>query len=453
MSHINELIKATKDLQLDCEYWDVRIENTFETSVIYLDGDLITSVSNPAVGAFLRVRKNGFWLYESTTMLSQLRESLLSLSQQPVPQVVQRKYQPEKEAPFIQVKNAHQKMSGVSLDDKIKAAKKYSDLIHGNKLVSSAKVRYADIYKVKSFVNSVGTQFEYDFNQCGFAFIYTLKRDHQLFDDKMIIYGSNFDQLLSQEDNLKKHILESENFLRAPAIAPGKYKVLLNPEVTGVFTHESFGHKSEADFLLGNEDAQKEWQIGSKIASDNLSIVDCGQFENTSGYCPVDDDGYPAQKNYLIQNGRLAGRLHSYDTATQLNEKPTGNSRAMNFEFEPIVRMTSTYIEPGTESYESILKRSEGAVLVEGVKHGSGMSTFTIAPTRGYIIGPNGQKDPVRLSVISGSVFETLGNIEAVSNEFHIHSGAIGGCGKFDQWPLPVAHGGPYVLVKEMQVS
>jgi len=205
--------------------------------------------------------------------------------------------------------------------------------------------------------------------------------------------------------------------------------------------------------MLGNPEALNEWKLGKKIASENLSIVDYGAHEDTSGYCPIDDDGTLAQKNYLIKNGILTGRLHSADTASQLDEAPTGNSRAINFEFEPIVRMTATYIESGTESLESLMKKSEGALLLEGVKHGSGLSTFTIAPMRGYKILKNGEKEPVLVSVLSGSVFETLNKIEAVSKEFHLHSSAIGGCGKMDQWPLPVADGGPYILVKEMQVS
>ncbi len=199
--------------------------------------------------------------------------------------------------------------------------------------------------------------------------------------------------------------------------------------------------------------ALKEWEIGKKIGSECLTIVDFGGLERTSGYCPIDDEGTYAQKNYLIKSGILTGRLHSLETAVQLDERPTGNSRAMSFEWEPIVRMTSTYIEPGREPVAKILERCEGALLVQGIKHGSGLSTFTIAPYRGYLIGANGKRDPVRLTVISGSVFETLRNAEAVSSDFQLHSSAVGGCGKMEQWPLPVSDGGPFVLVKEMQVS
>lgn len=441
------------DLKIDCDYWDVRIEDSFETSIDMVDGEVVTCTSSPSLGAFVRLKKEGFWLYESTTELDQLKEILIGLSQQKVPEKSEFNFTPKKQEPLTKITAAHKKYSDVPLSDKLALVQKYSALLHANECLNSTNFRYRDIYKVKSFINSVGTQFDYDFNQGGIVGRYTLKEAEILFDDKFVLYGAEFRELLNQESMLEKAMNESEKFLKAPAITPGKYKVLLDPEVTGVFTHESFGHKSEADFMIGNTEAFEEWKLGKKIGADVLTIVEFGGHENTSGYCPVDDDGTPAQKNYLIKNGILSGRLHNIDTAAAMGESLTGNSRAMNFEFEPMVRMTSTYIEPGTESIDSILQRSEGAILVEGVKHGSGLSTFTIAPTRGYKIGPGGTKEPVRLAVISGSVFDTLNNIEAVSSEFELHSSAVGGCGKMDQWPLPVSDGGPYILVKDMQVS
>lgn len=450
---MKNLLNELTTLKLDCEYWDVRIEDSFETAVDIIDGEITTCTSSPSLGAFLRIKKDGFWLYESTTELSQLKSSLENLSRKSTPVKAKQNYRPEKQSPYNNIASASSKFSAVSLSDKLDLVKKYSDTLRTHKKASSTNIRYRDIYKVKSFLNSVGTQFEFDYNSAGIRYHYTLSENGQMFQDGGSSYGSQFQQLKGQEAKILACMEESEKFLHAPSITPGKYKVLLDPEVTGVFTHESFGHKSEADFMLGNPEALAEWKLGSKIAADNLTIVDYGGLTGTSGYCPIDDDGTPAQKNYLIKDGILTGRLHSFETSSELDEKPTGNSRAMNFEFEPIVRMTSTYIEPGKESLDSILKRSEGALLVEGVKHGSGLSTFTIAPTRGYKIGPGGKSERVRLAVISGSVFETLKNIEAISSDFHLHSSAVGGCGKMEQWPLPVSDGGPYVLIKEMQVG
>ena len=453
MKYLEMIKNQLKDLNLDCEYWDVRVEDVIETSIDILNGEVITCISSPSLGAFLRMRKDGFWFYESTTQLQGLKKSLELLSQQTTKAKSNFKFEPIKQTKYSNFIYEGNNFSLTSLEDKLRLLQSYVNHIKKEDYIKSNRGSYRDVYKVKSFLNSVGTEFEFDFNQAGIMIGYTLKHDKDIFDDKCLFYSAVFSGLKNKESEITAAVAESTKFLNAPVVTPGKYKVLLDPEVTGVFTHESFGHKSEADFMLGDEKALEDWKIGSLVAAPQLTIVDFGQHNHSSGYCPVDDEGTPAQKNYLIKNGVLSGRLHSLDTASQLNEKPTGNSRALNFEFEPIVRMTSTYIEPGTESLENILLKSEGAILVKGVKHGSGLSTFTIAPHRGYLIEKNGVKKPVRLSVISGSVFDTLKNIEAISSDFELHSSAIGGCGKMSQWPLPVSDGGPYILVKDMQVS
>lgn len=117
---------------------------------------------------------------------------------------------------------------------------------------------------------------------------------------------------------------------------------MLSPTVAGVFAHESFGHKSESDFMLGSETMRREWELGKRVGWEGLSILDSG-VPNGSGYCPYDDEGTRARDTYLVKNGVLTGRLHSAATAAALDEAVTGNARAISFEFEPIVRMTSTW--------------------------------------------------------------------------------------------------------------
>lgn len=343
--------------------------------------------------------------------------------------------------------------SKISLQDKVKLGESYLPLLKKIENIQDSMMRYTDLYKEKFYKSSVGTEFSYDFNQAGLYFGCTLKKGEELFNDGYRKYVTNFSELNNLDKNILEYFEEAQKFLTAEAVTPGKYKTVLSPEITGVFTHESFGHKSEADFMMGDPEATKEWKLGSTIGSACLSIVDFGGHANSSGYCPIDDEGTLAQKNYLIKDGVLTGRLHSTHTANVLEEKATGNARAMNFEFEPIVRMTSTYIEGGKTPYAELLKKAEGGIYIYNFKHGSGGSTFTIAPIRAYKIINGKLAEPVRVSVISGSVFETLKKIEACADDFELHNSAFGGCGKMNQSPLPVADGGPSILVSEMQIS
>ena len=198
--------------------------------------------------------------------------------------------------------------------------------------------------------------------------------------------------------------------------------------------------------MIGDETMMNAWAIGSVVGSENLNIMERGDCEG-NGYVPFDDEGTRARLNYIIQNGCLSGRLHSSVTAASLHENLTGNARAVNFEFEPIVRMTNTYIGGGTLTFEELIKPVRNGLFIEDLHHGSGMTTFTIAPHRAYRIRDGAIAEPVQISVISGNVMETLHHIDGFSRDVEFFSFAMGGCGKMEQFPLRVAFGGPYIRV------
>jgi TldD protein len=438
-----------------CHFVDVRIERTQSSGFLFLNGELISATEKPVLGAFVRVHNHGAWFYSSTTAVANLEHEITKLiNQAENSKKTSNTYvTPDFNGAHHIMTKSETAFSKIPLDKKVKMGESYLHLIQKIPNLKESRVGYTDLYKEKFYKSSVGTEFSYDFNQAGFSFTGTLKKGEELFDDSFRKYASNFSEFSNMENDVLAYFEEAQKFLNAETIIPGKYPVVLSPEITGVFTHESFGHKSEADFMMGDPEATKEWKIGSVVGSTCLSIVDSGVHDDTSGYCPIDDEGTLAQKTYLIKDGILAGRLHSTHTANVLEEKPTGNARAMNFEFEPIVRMTSTYIEGGKTSFEDLLKKAEGGIYFYNFKHGSGGSTFTIAPIRAYRIKNGALAEPVRVSVLSGSVFETLKKIEACGNDFHLKSSAFGGCGKMDQAPLPVADGGPSILINEMQLS
>ena len=155
----------------------------------------------------------------------------------------------------------------------------------------------------------------------------------------------------------------------------------------------------------------------------------------------------------LIKNGVLAGRLHNAMSAAALDEGLTGNARAINCSFEPIVRMTTTYIEGGDHTFDELIAPIEKGYFIKTINHGSGMSTFTIAPSVAYEIKNGKLVKPVQISVITGSVFETLGLIDGLTKDVELLSFVTGGCGKMEQLGLPVGFGGPFVRISAMNVQ
>lgn len=442
-------------IQFPVEFLDIRIEDTLSTEIKLIDGELVACLTSPSLGAFVRLFHRGSWHYLATTQLEQLEEEIWQLIRScqmaaPGEEVFSA---PPKSPHFEQFLDPEQGFQSQTLLTKKQLLYNYWGCLKNSENLRSSQLIYRDVHCRKYYRSSSGTTFAYDFAQGGISFRFTLGKGANTFVDVYQIYGAHFSGLPGKEQEFVSYIQQSQAFIDAPTVAPGKYRVILSPHITGVFTHESFGHKSEADFLLGDPELVKQWEMGKKIGPPELSIVDTGSHPQTSGYCPMDDEGTPAQTTYLVKDGLLTGRLHSCYTAQILGETPTGNARAITFEYPPIVRMTSTYIAPGKLTPEELMQRCGDGLWIENFKHGSGGSTFTIAPIRAYQI-VNGQlADPVRVSVISGSLFSTLEQIEGIGNDFKLYSSAFGGCGKMDQFPLAVADGGPSILVSAMQVS
>lgn len=445
------MVQFPKDL-----YADIRIEDVTETDINYENGTLRQNKESSTSGAFLRVFDGKRWYYCATTELDQLQQELDSLAAMATPDPailehpVVRRFQVNvdtvmcfEETDIRNVPNA----------EKLALVESYLPLLREVEEISVSRAIYSDKHSVRHFVSSLGADITYDYQQAGLVLAYTMTAGDSPFQNSQRLFGQSFAELLGAQEKLRTGIAVDLDYAKhAVPVEPGSYTVVLAPMVAGVFAHESFGHKSEADFMLGSETMRREWAIGTKVGWDGLNIIDSG-IPAGSGYTPYDDEGTKATETYLIKDGVLMGRLHSAATAAALDEEVTGNARAKDFNFEPIVRMTATYIGGGKDTFEELLQGAEGGIYIPDYNHGSGMSTFTIAPVRAYRIREGKVAEPVRVSVISGNVMETLHKIDGATAETQLHSSAFGGCGKMEQFPLRVSDGGPYLRVRDITVQ
>lgn len=436
-------------------YTDIRIEEQFSTLIRYKKHELLEIKVRKNSGAFIRIYDGDKWYYSSSTDVSHLQEAIDQLAKMatPNPKINENPIVMKYEVNVDQVirfdKNA---VTEVSIDDKQKLIEDLISVIHDPVIVHFESA-YVDSKIIKSIYSSKGTAITYDKQSCGVRIGFDLSHGEAKDNSRFSCAKLFFDELVGLEKQLEQEIEKSVYFVQhAKPVEAGVYTVLFSPEAAGVFTHESFGHKSESDFIVGDESMKEEWAIGKQIGRPLLTIVDDGS-EPGNGYTPYDDEGSKCRKNYIIKDGLLNGRLHSSQTATILEESVTGNARAMNFEFEPIVRMTTTYIEKGDRPLKDIIAEMDQGIYVDTFKHGSGMSTFTIAPARAYKIEKGHITDPVKVSVVTGNVFGALNEIDALSEEFELLSFVGGGCGKMEQFPLPVGFGGPYTRVNKLNVQ
>jgi TldD protein len=185
-----------------------------------------------------------------------------------------------------------------------------------------------------------------------------------------------------------------------------------------------------------NPDLLEVMSMGRQFGPKELQIFDGAAPEGHRGSYFYDDEGTPATKTQLIKDGILVGRLHSRETAGKLEETPTGNARCLNYHYPPIVRMTNTWIERG---------KTPVADLFKGIKEGvyarnwlGGMTNgemFTFSAGEAWMIRDGKLAEPVRDVTLSGNVFKTLADIEAIGDDFYWDES--GGCGKAGQGGLP----------------
>lgn len=445
------MYKFPKDL-----YTDIRIETVFQTNITLENYELKQNKVKDDTGAMIRIFDGKRWYYSVTTEMGKLQEEIdrLATMASPDPGInnhpVVAKLEVNRDNCIHYDKND---VSRIDNSRKYELLLSYLPVMKEFDQIQVSKLYYLDKHTVKQIISSKGTDVIFDSQFCCIAARYMFQVDGNPCRGSENIYHMSFDELGGKQDKLRDTIRKDIAYNEAAVpVIPGVYTCVLSPETTGVFAHESFGHKSESDFMVGDETMKREWAIGKQVGAPLLSIIDTGLMEG-SGYVPYDDEGCRAKKNYIIKDGILTGRLHSAATAASLEEAPTGNARAMNFEFEPIVRMTTTYIDSGTMTKEELIAGVSNGIYIDSIYHGSGMTTFTIAPQRAYMIRNGKLAEPVKIAVITGNVMKTLGEIDSVSDQVEIYSFALGGCGKMEQYPLPVGFGGPYIRVNGINVQ
>ena len=437
-------------------YADVRTEDRSRTTITYKSGALEEMKTRVERRAFIRVYDGKMWYYSSVTDLAHLQKTLDGLYDAATPNAdiqndpVVRRFERNRDT---LLSFADSSVRDIPSKDKQALLLSYLPLLSEDSCITMPRGTYLDRNSLFRFRSSLGADITYDYQTCGLSFSCDMTEGEKKFSGHWQKGATRFDELKGLDDEIRAAMAEQTAFMRnSVPVTPGKYPVVLSPEAAGVFAHESFGHKSESDFMLSDETMRDEWQLGKTVGSPILSIAECGSVPGC-GYVPYDDEGTKARKNYLIKDGKLVGRLHNAQTAAVLDEPTTGNARAIDCTFEPIVRMTTTYIEGGDMDFDELIAPIKKGYFIKTIKHGSGMSTFTIAPSLAYEITDGKLGRPLQISVLTGSVFETLGLIDGLTRDVKLLSFVTGGCGKMEQMGLPVGFGGPYVRVSSMNVQ
>ncbi|MFQ5964779.1 MAG: TldD/PmbA family protein [Candidatus Scalinduaceae bacterium] len=342
----------------------------------------------------------------------------------------------------------------ISLTDKHELCHKYNNIVLSSKKIQTSNVRYMDSHSTLYFANLEGSFIVSENIFCGVS-VLAIAKDGMNVQQAYNSVGDlrGYKKVENFEEKCEEVTKRAVDLLSAKPVEGGKYTIIVDPKLCGVFTHEAFGHLSEADFIYENKKLREVMKIGKRFGSDDLCIVDDGTLEGEAGYNKYDSEGTPSQKTYLIKDGILASRLHSRETAAKMDEDPTGNSRAISYTHEPIVRMTNTYMEPRSWTFEDMLASAGEGIYAKGSLGGqTNTEMFTFSAEEAYHIRGGKLCEKIRDVVLTGNVFETLMNIDAIGNDL-VFFGGLGGCGKGGQSPLRVSDGGPHIRIRNVTIG
>lgn len=272
-------------------------------------------------------------------------------------------------------------------------------------------------------------------------------------------------------------IAELEALSVAPVIDPFTGPTLLSAEATGVLFHEAVGHRLEGERQFDNNEGRTfKGQIGRPILPDFVTLYDDPTLTTwpaqAKGEAPVplngfylfDEQGVPAQRATLVENGVLKNYLLSRSLVTGF-ENSNGHGRSASNR-PPIARMANLVVQPSktvpeTELKEKLLEevRRQGkpyGIYVKDITGGNtntsshGYQAFKGSSRLVYRIFPeDGREELVRGVELVGTPLSSVNRILAMGDRMAVFNGFCGA----ESGYVPVSAIAPATLVREFELQ
>ena len=444
------------------DFLTIRLEQAEETNILLRTSKIETLSENIALGGQIRACHKGGWGFSAfndlTTLVERIEEAIAAAKMVGESETILAPVDPVQIVCQLPLTGSDPRQ--ISLVDKKALCDRYNEMLRGySNYLTSTSVSYSDSSQRIIIATSEGSVIEQSWSDLEMRFAATARNGETVQTGRETT-GSRqaYEDLTNLEQQVIGAAQRAVDALFLPTIRGGIYTVVIDPILTGLFVHEAFGHLSEADMAYENPDLLEVMSMGKRFGSKDLQIFDGAapipeekaQLHRGSYY--YDDEGTPATTTQLIKDGVLVGRLHSRETAGKLGEQPTGNARCLNYHYSPIVRMTNTWIARGNTPAKDLFQDiKEGVYACNWLGGMTNGEMFTFSAGEAWMIRHGELAEPVRDVTLSGNVFKTLANIEAIGDDFYWDES--GGCGKGGQDGLAVGCGGPSLRVKDVTIG
>ena len=471
---VEELLEHVIDygLKLGANYVEARYQRDVSDSVALQNGVPLGCGYSSSFGVSVRVLYRGGLGFAATNKLT--KESIESIVNEALQRAEAMSRLRERPATFSETK-----VATVSYEVKAKESPldvpidvKLGELYEVDKTVMSLGVkipsrsfRISTILTEKVFVNSEGAYVRSKIPRINFFYMAVIYRAGKGTMTRWSSLGAstgweelrvwNARDLISEEVKTLDSVLE-----KGKAPPKEEVDVILGPEVVGIVVHESCGHPSELDRILGREGAEagesymKVNMLGERIGTEHVTIIDDPTIPKSYGFYLYDDEGVRARPKYLFKDGVINEFLMNREYASILRTESNGSARASRFDREPIIRMSNTYLAPGDWEFEEMLSEVRRGVYIKT------FSEWNICDRRwnqryggleAYYVENGEVKYPVRNPFIELTTNGIYSRVVAVGKRVEYVAGM---CGKGNPGQgVPVWFGGPHVLLKGVKLS
>lgn len=460
--------------KLGAYYAEARLHRIDGFTIVSRNGSIIGAGKGVSHGIGVRVLVDGALGFASTNMLN--RESVRNIIEKAYSYAKAHAKIMKKPIVFSPAKVGRasynviekKKFTDISLDEKIALHNRLWSALHS--VVSEAKVAtfflgYNESIEEKVVVNSDGAFVKSYIPRLMVYYNIVVAHPQKGFLQRFEEIGGSggVEQLDTWrlEEEIPKNIKIYEQILLS-AIEPPKEEipVVVGSEIVGLVVHESCGHPSEADRILGREAAQagksfiRQDMIGYRIGNEYATVIDDPTIPGGFGFYLYDDEGVPARPKYLYKEGVINEFLHNRWTAYIFGVESNGSARSMSYMGEPIIRMSNTYLKPGDYRFEELIEDIDLGVYIKSYMEWNiddERWSQRYVGLEAYLVEKGELTKYVRNPVLELTTKAFYSSIDAVGRELRFSAGT---CGKGEPMQgVPVWFGGPDVRLKKIRLG
>lgn len=444
-------------LEYGCDFAEIYYEQSKNTNYILLDSKLDDIITNQTIGIGIRVEKDTNIYYTSTNTLTEknivnktkeLLQNITCQSAKKHPDFHLDKLITE----LTPVKMAHEQ---VPIEKKVEILKKINKIVRNySSLITQVRVTLIENNKQFTVANSNGRYIHSDEITTRIACSCNSENETK----KESSFGSvgaggGYECLnkISLDDFAMEIATSAVKKLDSKAFKGGKVPVIIGNGFGAVIFHEACGHALEATSVSDGLSVFSN-SLNKKIASKKVTLIDDGSIPGEWGSTLIDSEGNKTRKNIIIENGVLKNFLVDDRNALKMNLPSTASGRRQNYMYPPTSRMNNTYLAPGSDTFDDMVKSIDYGLYCKKMSGGSvdtKTGEFNFSAAESYLIKNGKIEDIVSGITLIGKGQDVLKEVEMVSDDLFLETGYCGS----ESGTVPVTIGQPTIKVSKILVG